>query len=174
MAPDRALPVIFEMVHPICGLDQRRPLPDSGISQPYPIECSAIADLLHHPDAVEIHTVDFDWTSDIFEVPQPQLLEREGELFEQMVMRLARKVDPTGLGDGLKPGGNINAVAIEVVAIDDDIAEIDADAKLYAFFTRNRGVSFVHATLHLDRAAHGIDHARKLNQNSVTGGLHHP
>src|SRR5215471_11825766 len=133
MAPDWALPVVFEMVHPIRCLDQRRPLSDSGISKPHPIGCSAIGDLLRHPDRIEIHRVDLDRAGDVLEMAWAKPLESEGQLLEQMVMRLARDVDPAGLGDGLEPGGDVHAVTIDVITVDNDIAKIDADAKSGAF-----------------------------------------
>jgi hypothetical protein len=40
---------------------------------------------------------------------------------------------PAGIGQGFDPGGDVDAVAIEVVALDDHIAEIDADAQFDAF-----------------------------------------
>ena len=37
--------------------------------------------------------------------------------------------DPAGLGERLQPRGDVDAIAVDVVAFDDDIAEIDADAQ---------------------------------------------
>ena len=51
---------------------------------------------------------------------------------------------------------------------------MDADAKLDATLRRNAGVALDHAVLHLDGAAHGVDHAAELNEAPVAGALHHP
>ena len=64
-----------------------------------------------------------------------------------------------------------DAVAIEVVALDDHIAEIDPDAQFDAALRRDTGVPLGHHLLHRDRAAHRIDDAGKLHQQAVAGGL---
>ena len=78
---------------------------------------------------------------------------------------------PAGIGQGLDPRGDIDAVAIEVVALDDHVAEIDADAQFDAAVRRDTGVPLGHRLLHRDRAAHRIDDAGKLHQQAVAGGL---
>jgi len=37
---------------------------------------------------------------------------------------------------------------------------------------RKAGVALDHAVLHLNRAAHGVDHAAELNETSVAGALY--
>ena len=61
---------------------------------------------------------------------------------------------------------------IDVVALDDHVAEIDADAQFDALVVRRHRCSrSAIASLHLDRAAHRIDDAGKLHQQAVAGGL---
>jgi hypothetical protein len=55
--------------------------------------------------------------------------------------------------------------------IDDDVAEIDADAKADALLLGGVSLAVEHAALRLDGAAHGIDHAGKLGQHAVAGAL---
>src|SRR6516225_3446689 len=78
---------------------------------------------------------------------------------------------PRRIGQGLDPCGDVDAVAIEFVALDDHVAEIDADAQLDAAVRRDIRVALGHRLLHLDRAAHRIDDAGKLYQHAVPGGL---
>ena len=61
-------------------------------------------------------------------------------------------------------GGNIDAVAVDVSPVLDDVAEIDPHAEFDALFGRNRGVSRRHRPLHLDRAA-------QLDEQTVTRRL---
>src|SRR5208337_3270598 len=64
--------------------------------------------------------------------------------------------------------GDIDAVAHEVaVALFDDVADMDPDAVLYAFFGRQADVAFGHAELN-------IDHAAELDKHTVAGALDHP
>jgi hypothetical protein len=51
------------------------------------------------------------------------------------------------------------------------VAEMNADAKLDAALRRQARVTFGHAVLHLDRAAHGVDHAAELDEAAVPGSL---
>ena len=48
---------------------------------------------------------------------------------------------------------------------------MNADAKLDATFGRQAGVALDHAGLHLDGAAHGVDHAAELDDRAVAGAL---
>jgi hypothetical protein len=49
---------------------------------------------------------------------------------------------------------------------------MDADAKLNAAFGWQASVALDHPVLHLDGAAHGIDHASELYEDAVAGALH--
>jgi hypothetical protein len=42
--------------------------------------------------------------------------------------------DPTRFGDAFEPGGDVDPVAEDVVALDQDVAEMDADAPFHAAF----------------------------------------
>ena len=56
-------------------------------------------------------------------------------------------------------------------ALLDDVAEMNADAELDAALGRHAGVALDHAVLHLDRAAHRVDHAAELDEAAVAGAL---
>jgi hypothetical protein len=57
------------------------------------------------------------------------------------------------------------------VLVDDDVAEIDADAKLDAPRIRNIGIAQHHFALQLNRTTHRINDARKLDEQTVASGL---
>ena len=77
---------------------------------------------------------------------------------------LLGQTDRAGLGDALQPRGDVDSVAHQVaVGLLDDVAEMNADAKLDASLGRQPGIAFDHAVLHFDRAAHGVDHAAELD-----------
>ena len=79
--------------------------------------------------------------------------------------------DAARLGQRLQPRGDIDAVAVDVVAIGDHVAEVDADAEGDALVLGDVGIAVGHRPLYLDRAAHRIHHAGKFHQHPVTGGL---
>ena len=79
--------------------------------------------------------------------------------------------DPAGLRQRFEARGDIDAVAEDVVALGDHVAEIDANAKPDALFVGYLGFAVEHAALHLGRTAHRIDDARKLHEQAVAGGF---
>ena len=85
----------------------------------------------------------------------------EIELVPDLVVYGVRDANCAGLGERLEPGGDIDAIAENVVAIDDDIAKVDADPDLETALRRKRLIDRVRGTLHLDRAAEGGDDAGK-------------
>ena len=54
----------------------------------------------------------------------------EVELVLDVIVDGLRDADGTGLGERLEPGGDVDAVAENVVAVDDDVAEINPDPQL--------------------------------------------
>src|SRR5258708_20580490 len=57
------------------------------------------------------------------------------------------------------------------LGVDHDDAEVEHDAKLDPLLICNIRVALGHAALHLHRAAQGVHHARKLDEDAVSGGL---
>ena len=89
-----------------------------------------------------------------------------------LLVRRPRQTNPARLAHALEPRGDIDAVAHQVaVALLDDVAQMNADAELDAALRRQAGVAFDEAALHLDGAAHSVDHATELDQASVAGAL---
>jgi hypothetical protein len=71
------------------------------------------------------------------------------------------------------PPGDIHTVAHQVaVALLDDVAEVNADAKFDAALGRQPPVALDHALLHLDRAAHRVDHAAELDDGPIARTLY--
>ena len=89
-----------------------------------------------------------------------------------MIVDLARDQHAAGLGEPLQPGRDVDAVAIDVIAVDDDIADIDPDAEHEALVGQCSSAS--HGFLDRDGAAHGVDRAGELDQHAVAGELHQP
>ena len=77
--------------------------------------------------------------------------------------------NPARLGDPFQSGRDIHPVAVDVVALDDDVAEVDADPEYDPLFLRGPGIALGHPPLHRDRTGDGLDHARELDQDAVAG-----
>ena len=91
-----------------------------------------------------------------------------------MVVHRARYADAARLGQCLQPRRDIDAVAEDVVVLDNDVAEIDADAERDTPILGQLGVAIHHRALDLGGAADRIHDTRKFHQQSVAGGLHDP
>ena len=76
-----------------------------------------------------------------------------------------------GLGQRLEPRGNVDTVAVDVVALNDHITEIDSDPqhdlRLAQDFIRRRVVR----ALHRKGTIHGIDHAAKFDDGATADQL---
>ncbi len=78
---------------------------------------------------------------------------------------------PPGSAMPSKSRGDIDAVAEDVVALDQHVAEVDPDAEQHAPVRRYALVALLHRRLHGDRAFDRIDHRGKLDQHAVARGL---
>ena len=79
--------------------------------------------------------------------------------------------DAAGLGQALQPRRDVDAVAVNVVALDDDVAEVDADPELGCAGPRPDRHCAGHVSLDLDRALHGVDYAGELDQRAIAHQL---
>ena len=86
-------------------------------------------------------------------------------------MGVVGNADAAGVGDAFQPGRDIDAVAKNVVVVDDDVADMDADAEFDAFCLGDVDIAQAHRALHLDRAAHRVHRAAELDQHAVAGGF---
>jgi hypothetical protein len=120
----------------------------------------------------DFQRIDVDRLGDVLELGLAEIGDLEIEPPLHLPIGLLRETDRAGLGEAFEPSGDIDPVAHQVaVGLLDDIAEMDADAELYAALGRHAGVALGHAVLHLDCAAHSVDHAAKLNEAAVPGAL---
>ncbi len=86
-------------------------------------------------------------------------------------MHDARNHDAAGIGQRLQTRRHIDAVSENVIAIENDVADIDADAEFDALVRRNLGVTLGHAALDIDRATDGVDHAHEFHEHSIARRL---
>src|SRR5215831_3812053 len=75
-----------------------------------------------------------------------------------------RDADPAGLGQAFEACRDVDAIAKDVAVLDDDVTDVDADAKLDAVVGRDAGITPGHLALHLDGTAQRIHHTAKLDE----------
>src|SRR5690242_4147182 len=108
---------------------------------------------------------------DVLDLLLAEVLEGNVELVAHLVAYDAADADAARRGEAFESRRDIDAVAVDVVLVADDVAQIDPDPKLDAFRGRHFRVPLGHGLLRLHRAAHRLDDARKLDQHTVPRGL---
>ncbi len=102
---------------------------------------------------LEAHPKDVDRAGDVFDVLVAEIL--KGNVVKPVADLIAhgtRDADAAGLGKHLKTRRDVDAVAEDVVLLDDDIAQIDADAELDPPRWRHIGIAPRHPALDLGGA----------------------
>jgi hypothetical protein len=69
------------------------------------------------------------------------------------------------------PRCDVDAVAKDIVVVDDDVADVNADPEFDPEIVRHVGVLRGHASLDFPRAVHRLHRAGELDQHAVAGGL---
>ena len=108
------------------------------------------------------------------EVVGAEILIGKRQLLAHVLIGGLRDAHPAGLGQALQARREVDPVAVEVVALDDDVAEVDADPQLHPPRLGQRGVARLHRLLHLDRALHRVDDTGEFHQHAVAHQLHQP
>jgi hypothetical protein len=91
-----------------------------------------------------------------------------------MVADGARDADAARRRQCLQPCRDVDAVAVNVAAVGDHVAEIDPDAKSEAPLLGEIQIAVGHRALNFAGAAHRVDHAGEFRQHAVAGGLDDP
>ena len=86
-------------------------------------------------------------------------------------MSIVGNANTTRLCDPFETHCNIDPITIDVIFVDDNITDVNADAKFDPLVLRHIGILFGHAALNFDGASYGIDHAGELNESAVPGIL---
>ena len=118
------------------------------------------------PDAEGAHR-----SRDVLDAPFAHVLEAQGEPVTDVVADRPGDHDAAGLGQGFEAGRDIDAVAEDVAAFDDDVADVDADPKDDVPLGRQAGVARLGAALDLEPATHRLNDARELGEEAVAGLL---
>ena len=111
---------------------------------------------------------------DVLESELAQGVELRLEAALDRFAHVARDDDPARRRLGLQAGRNVHAIAVEVVAIDDQVAEMQADAEHDGGVLRLVSIGLDHGLLELDGGAQRIDGAGELDQGAVAGQLDQP
>jgi hypothetical protein len=100
-----------------------------------------------------------------------EILEGVIQLAVDLPLDVAGDAEPAGLGQALEAGGQVDPVAEDVLAVDDDVAQVDAHAPEDLAVRRRRVIALGEGALDLGGAGHRVDHAGELGQEAVAHEL---
>jgi hypothetical protein len=115
--------------------------------------------------------VDTHRAGNVFEGLLAHVVEGKIELVADLIAHNSTETNPAGFGDPFQSGCYVHPVAVDVVAVDDDVAEIDTDAEYNPPILGSTGIALDHPTLHCHSAGDGLNHTREFDQDSVAGRL---
>ena len=88
-----------------------------------------------------------------------------------MIVSRRRNADAAGFCNALKPRRDVDAVSKDVMRLDNNVANIDADTKRNTSVIRIGGRKLIDAGLELQSGSNRSDRAWKLRQEPVAGIL---
>jgi hypothetical protein len=110
---------------------------------------------------------------DVFEALFAQVLEVDLYLASCLAIDVAREADSAWLGLTLEARGDVDPVAVDIVALDYHVSQVDADAEFEPLVFVSCGLSLGHAALPGHRTGESIHHAGELDQQAVADELDH-
>ena len=115
--------------------------------------------------------IGFDWLRQVLHALFAERLEAEGQRLLDLPRHLGRDADAARLRQLLEPGRYVDAFAVAVVAVDDHLAEVDADPELEPRILGNAGVPLAQATLQCNSAFDRVNDAAELGEQPVAHQL---
>src|SRR5205085_11887186 len=104
---------------------------------------------------------------DVLQVLSTHVGKDEINLAADLPLRVIGNADAAGIRDTLKPRGDVDTVAKNIVVVDDDITDVNPDSEFDPDVLRDVRIARRHAALGLDRATHRVDRAGELHQYSI-------
>src|SRR5271155_2505051 len=103
-----------------------------------------------------------DRLGDILQFLQSQIIEDNVDFAANLPVRIVGDANATGLCNAFKARCDVDAVAEDIIVIDDYVADMNPDSEFDPQVIGYAGILCGHPTLDLDCAAHSIDRAGKL------------
>jgi hypothetical protein len=122
----------------------------------------------------QAHMIDVNRLADVLDGMIAKILELERQLLRDMLVDVGGNADAAGLGQGFQPGRQIDRVAIQAAAVDDDIADIDADAEQHPLAFRQVERLLGKRALDLGGGPHCLHGAAELGHDGIACGAEDP
>src|SRR5260221_4707921 len=109
--------------------------------------------------------------SNILEILRAHILKRTLNLAPNLPVSIVGNANPTRLCDPFETYCNIDPITKNIIVCDDNITDVNADAKFDPLVLRHIVILFGHAALDFVGASHGVDHACELDESAVPSVL---
>ena len=119
----------------------------------------------------EFDTIDAHWSRNILQALLADIIECHFELVAYLSVGVVGDADATRIGNAFEARCDVHPIAKNIVVLNDDVPDIDADAQLDALVLRHGGIAFDHAPLDVDRTTGGIDRAGEFDQHAIACAL---
>ena len=116
------------------------------------------------------NAINANWASYVSQSLLAEIYKVAIELASNLIMYNPRDADGLGLRQSLQTHCDIDNVSVNVVLLDDNIAEIYPDAKFNALVIRNGDTTQPHFVLQYQGAGDCFYNARKFHQKTVPVG----
>jgi len=120
-------------------------------------------------NAVDPHRI-----GDVFDFAISERLISADQLVFYLLVNAARDINLARISDSLKTGSNINAITVNIISFDDNVAKIDTDPILDPMMLGQRRVASNHVLLDNNGAPHGFDWTIENGDKTVAGGFDEP
>lgn len=114
-----------------------------------------------------------DWLGDVLEGLGAPIFNVERYLAAGMIEKGLGNADAAGLSQPFEARGDIHSVTVNIIAVDYDVAQVDANAELDTLIRGFASIALTHPLLQFDGATRRIYHAGKFDQSSVARCLDH-
>jgi hypothetical protein len=115
--------------------------------------------------------MDDHWLGNVLESLLSTRLEAQRHLVPDVINHGPRNANASSLGQLLEPGGDIDGIAVPVVAFNDNIPKMYTHPNDDAFAVGNAFSAFGHPTLEGNRTFHSINNAGEFGEQPVTHQL---
>ena len=119
----------------------------------------------------KVEPIDAHRPCDILEVLIAEIGEQGLHPTIHLLMNDIRSADAARLRNAFKARRYVDPIAKDIVAINNNVADIDANTELDLLVRRYFGISLWHGALNLDGTTNRIDRACKLHQRAVARSL---
>src|SRR5215471_3292667 len=89
-------------------------------------------------------------------------------------MNAAGDTDAAAFRQAFEPSRNIYPIAVDAISFNNDVSNIDADAKFHATRRRKLSIPFFQVVLDVYGALYSVHHAGELSQQVISWRIDHP